>query len=69
MFICLPRSSGENVGSSALMLNVGIRLTLNNLLNVESCFAKVACDLVGTIKEEVNAHSLAPSDFDPLVSR
>jgi hypothetical protein len=42
------------------MLNVRIRLTLDNLLNVESCFAKVACDLAGTVKEEVNAHSLAP---------
>ncbi len=42
------------------MLNIGIRLSFDNLLNLESCGAEAVCGLGGTEKEEVNADFLTP---------
>ena len=53
-------SSGKNVTPSTLVLNIGIRLTLNHLLNLESSFTSVACHLVGTEKEEIHRDHLPP---------
>jgi hypothetical protein len=42
------------------VLDLGIRLPLDNLLDLESCRRQVACHLGGAEKEEVNAYPLVP---------
>src|SRR5262245_13131315 len=54
------RSCGENVSSSTLVLNVRIRVPLDNLLNVKACLMEVGCHLVRTKKEKVHADLLSP---------
>ena len=46
------RSSGENICAPALVLDFGIRLSLNDLFNLESRRTKISCHLVGTEKRK-----------------
>jgi hypothetical protein len=52
--------SGENVSPSALVLDVGIRLPLDQLLNLESCRTESTHHLVRMEKEEVHANLVTP---------
>jgi len=46
MVIGRVRPSGENVTSSAPVLNIGVWLPLDNLLNLEINRGQVACNLI-----------------------
>src|SRR5207249_743193 len=58
-YICF-RSSGENISPSALVLNIGIRLSLDNLFDLEASNSEIARHLVGTEEEEINTDFLPP---------
>src|SRR5690242_4619479 len=53
-------TSGENVTSSALVFNIGIRLALENLFNFEPGVCQVTGHLVSLIVEEINADLFSP---------
>src|SRR5262249_11207284 len=54
------RRPGEDVRPSTLMLNLEVRLSLDNLLHLEACRLQVACHLIRSEEGEVNAHLVAP---------
>src|SRR5262245_32481268 len=54
------RSAGENVSTSALVLDVGIWLPLDDLIYFESTGTQTARHLVGIEEEEINTDSLPP---------
>jgi hypothetical protein len=58
-FAC-NRFSGENIGPPALVLNIGIWVSLDDLLDVESFRPERARDLLNTKKVEVNGDFLTP---------